>query len=132
MIPAPPLSLWALIELAGNHLWQSTLFLAVAGVVTLALRNNRAEVRSWVWLAASVKFLIPFAALVAIGGEFGWRPSSSIVQPDITLVIDTMSQPFSRPELRSAAAAPATSPLVATALLAILVPFASSSSYVCE
>jgi hypothetical protein len=44
MIPAPPLSLSALIELAGNHLWQ--LFLAVAGVVTLALRNNRAQVRS--------------------------------------------------------------------------------------
>jgi hypothetical protein len=57
-----------------------------------------------------VKFLIPFAALVAIGGKFGSRPSSNIVQPDITLVIDTMSQPFSRPELRSAAAAPATSP----------------------
>ena len=120
MIPAPPLSLWALIELAGNHLWQSTLFLAVAGAVTLALRNNRAQVRSWVWLAASVKFLIPFAALVAIGREFGWRPSSTILQPDITLVIDAMSQPFSRPELRSAAAAPATSRLVATALLAIL------------
>ena len=42
-----------------NHLWQSTLFAGVAGLVTLALRRNRAQMRYWVWLAASVKFLLP-------------------------------------------------------------------------
>jgi bla regulator protein blaR1 len=118
MIPAPPLSLWALIELVGNHLWQSTVFLAAAGLLTLALRTNRAQVRYWVWLAASIKFLIPFAALVAVGGEFGLRPASDIVRPDMTLVIDAMSQPFSRPALR--VAEPPTSSSLATALPNIL------------
>jgi hypothetical protein len=45
MSPAPPLSLWPPIELGGNHLWQSTVFLAAAGLLMLALRNNRAQVR---------------------------------------------------------------------------------------
>ncbi|MGA7235683.1 MAG: hypothetical protein WBY44_08390 [Bryobacteraceae bacterium] len=26
-----------------------------------------------VWLAASVKFLIPFSLLVSLGGQLGWR-----------------------------------------------------------
>ena len=64
MMPAPSFSAWATIEVIGNHLWQSTLFAAAAGLLTLALRNNRAQVRYWLWLAASVKFLIPFGALV--------------------------------------------------------------------
>jgi bla regulator protein blaR1 len=110
-----------MIELVGNHLWQSTVFLAAAGLLTLALRNNRAQVRYWVWMTASLKFLIPFAALVAIGGQFGWRPSSGIVPSEMTIVIDAMSQPFSPPELRVAAAAPSTSSSVATAVARILV-----------
>ena len=28
-----------------NHLWQSTLFAAAAGLLTLALKNNRARLR---------------------------------------------------------------------------------------
>ena len=109
-----------MIEQVGNHLWQSTVFLAAAGLLTLALRTNRAQVRYWVWLAASVKFLIPFAALMAIGAEFGWRPSSSIVQSEMTIVIDTVSQPFSRPEVR-VAAVPLTSSGAAPALRNFLV-----------
>ena len=38
-----------------NHLWQSTLFAAAAGLLTLAFRRNRAQTRHWLWLAASVK-----------------------------------------------------------------------------
>jgi uncharacterized protein (TIGR03435 family) len=56
-----------------NHLWQSTLFGALAGLLTLALRKNHARARYWLWLAASVKFLVPFAFLVALGSHFGWR-----------------------------------------------------------
>jgi len=48
------------LQSLANHLWQSTVFAAVAGLLALALRNNRAQVRYWLWLAASVKFLIPF------------------------------------------------------------------------
>lgn len=54
-----------------NHLWQSTLFAAAAGLITLFLRTNRAQVRYWLWLSASVKFLIPFSILVAAGGLIG-------------------------------------------------------------
>jgi bla regulator protein blaR1 len=53
VIPIPLLPL-------ANHLWQSTLFATVAGLLTLALRKNRAQTRYCLWLAASVKFLIPF------------------------------------------------------------------------
>jgi hypothetical protein len=48
-----------------NHLWQSTLFAGTAGLLTLALRRNPARVRHWVWVAASLKFLVPFSLLVA-------------------------------------------------------------------
>jgi bla regulator protein BlaR1 len=54
-----------------DHLWQSTLFAVVAGAATLALRGSQARVRYGLWLAASVKFLIPFALLVGLGGWIG-------------------------------------------------------------
>lgn len=55
-----------LAELA-NHVWQSTLFAAAIGVLTLLLRSNRASIRHALWLAASLKFLLPFAFLAAFG-----------------------------------------------------------------
>ena len=56
-----------------NHLWQSTLFAALAAALVMALKDNAAHWRCRIWLAASVKFLVPFAALAAIGGRLGWR-----------------------------------------------------------
>src|SRR5215472_3005809 len=50
-----------------NHLWQSTLFACGAGALTLLFRSNGANVRYGLWLAASMKFLIPFSALFAVG-----------------------------------------------------------------
>jgi len=47
-----------------NHLWQSTIFALAAALLTLACRRNRAQVRYWLWLSASLKFLIPFALLI--------------------------------------------------------------------
>jgi hypothetical protein len=32
-----------------NHLWQSTLFVAVVGLLALRLRSNQARVRYWLW-----------------------------------------------------------------------------------
>ena len=61
----------------GNHLWQSTLFAAVAAMLTLALRKNQARVRYRLWLAASVKFLIPFSLLISLGGHLA-RPRNSV------------------------------------------------------
>lgn len=53
------------------HLWQSTLFLAAAWLLTLACRRNAAAVRYWIWLAAAVKFLIPLALLQWLGDYIG-------------------------------------------------------------
>ena len=98
------------MEQVGNHLWQSTLCLAVAALLTLALRRNRARVRHAIWVAASVKFLVPFAPLMALGRQFDWRTSVTVVKPTMTVLMDTMSQPFSRPSTAIATAAlPATS-----------------------
>ena len=89
-----------MIGVLGDHLWQSTLCAQVVALVTLALRRNRAHVRYWLWLAASVKFLVPCAALVAAGRQFGWlavRPlatSDAAFAPGLTLMIDA-NQPFS-------------------------------------
>jgi bla regulator protein BlaR1 len=76
-----------------NHLWQSTLFAGAAGLLTLALRKNPARVRHWVWVAASVKFLIPFSVLIAIGGHIGWRTAPAIA-PNVSVVVGEVSQPF--------------------------------------
>src|ERR1700683_3995779 len=51
-----------------RHLWQSTLFALAAGLMTLAFRGNRAQVRYWLWFSASLKFLVPFAVLLNLGG----------------------------------------------------------------
>jgi bla regulator protein BlaR1 len=108
------------LGLLGNHLWQSTLCLAVAALLTLALRRNRAQVRYAIWVAASVKFLVPFWALVALGRQFGWRTPATVVAPAMTVLMDTMSQPFSRPSMVIATALPATDSYEAAAMLPLL------------
>jgi hypothetical protein len=44
-----------------DHLWQSTVILCLAGLLTLLLRKNSAGARYWLWFAASVTFLIPLS-----------------------------------------------------------------------
>jgi bla regulator protein BlaR1 len=81
-------------SLVANHLWQSTIFAAVAGLLTLALRKNHARTRHAVWLAASVKFLVPFALLVGIGSHLGWRATRVETPAKLPFAIVEMSQPF--------------------------------------
>src|SRR5438132_11239153 len=76
-----------------NHLWQSTLVLVAAALLNSILQRNRARVRFGVWLAASTKFLVPFAALVAVGRQFGVRTATATT--DITFIIEAIGQPFS-------------------------------------
>jgi bla regulator protein BlaR1 len=66
-----------------DHLWQSTLFAGMAGLLTLALARNRARVRHGVWLAASIKFLIPVSLLIALGGQFEWRKALPVTEPHV-------------------------------------------------
>jgi uncharacterized protein (TIGR03435 family) len=97
------------LQWLANHLWQSTLFAVVAGLLTLTLRKNRAQARYWIWLAASVKFLIPFSLLVAVGSHWGRRSPPAITPPVASYVIEQASQPFSAPPLVTTTAAPASS-----------------------
>ena len=60
-----------------NHLWQSTLVVVAAALLTLVLRRHQARSRYWLWLAASLKFLVPFSFLVSIGKKLAWFHSSS-------------------------------------------------------
>lgn len=79
-----------------NHLWQSTLCAAAVWLLTLALKKNRAAVRYWLWLAASVKFLVPFSPLVKIGSNLGRQlaPTTAIVQPEWSYVVEDIGRPF--------------------------------------
>jgi hypothetical protein len=86
-----------------THLWQSTLFVLVVWLAAMALRRNRAGVRYWFWVAASVKFLIPLSLLVGLGARFEWRTAPSIAQPAAAFVLDEVLTP---PSFGSVAAAP--------------------------
>jgi bla regulator protein blaR1 len=77
-----------------NHLWQSTLFAGAAGLLTLALRKNPARVRHWVWVAASVKFLVPFSVLIALGSQVQWCIVPVPSQTSFSIALDQVSQPF--------------------------------------
>jgi bla regulator protein BlaR1 len=76
-----------------NHLWQSTLFAAVVALVTLVLKNNRAQVRYALWLAASFKFLIPFALFVTIGSQLGSHKVHT-AQPVFASAMQQINEPF--------------------------------------
>src|SRR5260370_18884140 len=77
-----------------NHLWQSSLFAAVAGLLVLSLRKHYAPARHWLWLAASAKFLIPFSLLTAIGAQLGWIRSPVTIIHRVSIVTDDISRPF--------------------------------------
>ena len=79
-----------------NHLWQSTVFAILAGLLTLAFRKNRAQVRYWLWFSASLKFLLPFSLLLTMGGYLGRsRPATgSVAVPAITYTVVQIAEPF--------------------------------------
>ena len=98
MYPKSFSMMWASAAPAvADHLWQSTLFVVIAGLLTLLLRKNHARARYWLWLAASVKFLIPFAWLVAIGRQLVWLRGSADERAGLSVAIQQVSQPFTQP-----------------------------------
>jgi bla regulator protein blaR1 len=89
-----PENLSAVGTAMANHLWQSTLFAILAAVSTLALRKNQAQVRHHLWLAASLKFLVPFSLLMSLGSHLARMHNSANSQPVFYFVLQTMGQPF--------------------------------------
>jgi bla regulator protein blaR1 len=80
----------------GNHLWQSTVFAAAAGLLTLALRKNHARARFRLWLIASLKFLVPFSLLTSLGSRMAWSRGSDGTQGALSFVIEQVSRPFAQ------------------------------------
>ena len=80
--------------LAANHLWQSTLFAAAVAAVVSAFRKYDARVRFSLWMTASLKFLIPFAWLVALGNRLALIHPAIGSQAGIYAVVEQVGQPF--------------------------------------
>ena len=111
--------IWTAIAPAmGNHLWQSTLFAITAGLLTLALRKNRAQARYSLWLAASVKFLVPFSVLVAMGSHLRWSRGSAEANAGLSFVMQEVGQPFMQPTMTIVS--PATPSTILASLIHLL------------
>ena len=82
-----------MIPFALNHIWQSTVFTAVIAVLALALRGYSARVRFWLWMSASLKFLVPFALLAIAGSHLSWRSESPALQPAMP-TLTRLAAPF--------------------------------------
>ena len=85
------------IDLVIDHLWQSTLVASALALLTLAFRRAHAQARYAIWLAASLKFLIPFAALTSLGAQLEWRAALPLALPEWTAAIEAMRQPLATP-----------------------------------
>ncbi len=106
-----------MIQALLNHLWQSTLVAALAGLLALALRKNGAHVRYALWYAASLKFLIPFSLLVALGGHIVWRAAPPAPAPKVLeRIVDLFPSVPAAAPLPLAIAAPAPAPNAGTHL----------------
>jgi bla regulator protein blaR1 len=77
-----------------NHLWQSTLTAVALAAIATALREHGAHIRYWVWWAASVKFLLPFSALIALGGMFATGTVPTFVFGAWSQTLGRLAQPM--------------------------------------
>jgi beta-lactamase regulating signal transducer with metallopeptidase domain len=95
-----------------DHLWQSTLFAAGIALLMPLFRHQAAALRFWLWFAASMKFLVPFSAIVWLGRH--------VLAPDMPAQLLSAVRPVA-PSLQKiaplVAPAPVTIPLLDMALL---------------
>lgn len=62
----------------------------------LFLLTNQARIQYWLWLSASVKFLIPFSLLTFLGNRFAWSHAATGSNARFYVSVDKFSQPFSQ------------------------------------
>ena len=77
-----------------NHLWQSTLFVVIAWLLAWMLRDNQARTRYWIWMIASIKFLIPFSILITAGEFLRTSFATQIQSATLAAVMEQIAQPF--------------------------------------
>src|SRR6202050_1813511 len=80
-----------------NHLWQSTVFAAAVALACTALRRNSPRLRYWLWLSASMKFLVPFSLLVSTGARIQLPPDTPSLHAVTVQQISTYFAPVSTP-----------------------------------
>ncbi len=80
-------------EFIVNHLWQSSCFALVAAALAFMLRGNSPKVRYWIWLSASLKFLVPWTLLVSLGNAIPWRATSA-APPPLPNTLVQLAQPL--------------------------------------
>ena len=117
IFPAPFHSYW--VSAVANHLWQSTVFVLGAWLLTIVLRRNQARTRFFLWMLASAKFLVPFSILIAAGERL--HPSALVAgtQPAFVTAVGGFTQPVSVVESVPHAAAIASNASVAVGAPAI-------------
>jgi uncharacterized protein (TIGR03435 family) len=93
------------IPLALNHVWQSTVFAAAIALVAFGLRRYSARARFWLWTFASLKFLVPFAALAGLGAYL-----TPVPRPPTPTKLSRLAQPFAPVERVAAQLSPLTTP----------------------
>jgi len=105
MIPAEWNAEWTAALV--NHLWQSTAAVGIAWLLALLLRKHHARARYWVWLAASIKFLLPFSLLFAAGERL--RPlfpsQTTTATLPATNFVGQIAQPFPQTQFASVSVA---------------------------
>ena len=79
-----------------DHLWQSTLVALALGLLTVVFRKARAAVRHGLWFIASVKFLVPFIALEALGKLLAPAIRSPVEAGPEAVLIARAAAPFSQ------------------------------------
>ena len=77
-----------------NHLWQSTAVTGIVWLLALSLRKNHARTRYWLWMIASVKYLIPFSLLISAGESLRALFATQIQRPALAAVMEQITLPF--------------------------------------
>ena len=113
-----------------NHLCQSTVFTVVAWLLALALRRNQARTRYWLWMIASVKFLLPFSLLIVAGGYLRSAIAAPMAKPAFSAVIEQVAQPFSPTQFSADIATTTVGPTI-VAHSSNLIPFLLLGVWLC-
>lgn len=101
-----------------DHLWQSTLFCGAVWALTLTLRGNGAAVRHGLWMAASVKFLVPFSLLFSAGAFISFATPVDADPPIVSEAVQ-VAAPVMMPALSIVQSAASPSPALLTGLFIV-------------
>lgn len=82
-----------------DHLWQSTVVALAVALLMPVFRKASAGVRYGLWFAASMKFVVPFAALAALGRLLAPAGASPVGAAPEAMLIAKATQPFSQVSL---------------------------------